>query len=36
MWPKYIRFVDDFPKTPTLKVEKYKLKEQLLAELGKK
>ena len=36
MWPKHIRFIDDLPKTPTNKVEKYKLKEKILIELGKK
>ena len=36
MWPKHIRFIDDLPKTPTNKVEKYKLKEKILMELGKK
>ncbi|MBI3993177.1 MAG: AMP-binding protein [Candidatus Lambdaproteobacteria bacterium] len=34
MWPRHIRFVDDFPRTPTNKVEKYKLKQELMAELG--
>ena len=36
MWPKHIRFIDDLPRTPTNKVEKYKLKEKILVELGKK
>jgi len=36
MWPKHIRFIDDLPKTPTNKVEKYKLKEKILIELGKR
>ena len=36
MWPRHIRVVDDLPKTATLKVEKYKLKEQILAELGRR
>jgi crotonobetaine/carnitine-CoA ligase len=36
MWPKHIRFIHDLPKTPTNKVEKYKLKEKVLVELGKK
>ena len=35
MRPKYLRFVDALPQTPTYKVEKYKLKEQILKELGK-
>lgn len=34
MVPKYIRFVDALPVTPTNKVEKYKLKQKILAELG--
>jgi len=31
--PKYIRFVDDFPVTPSGKVKKYELRARLLAEL---
>ncbi len=34
MWPKYIRFVDQLPETPTSKIEKYKLREQIKKELG--
>lgn len=34
MWPKYIRLVPDLPRTPTNKVEKYKLKTQILNELN--
>ncbi len=34
MWPKYIRFIDDLPKTPTSKIEKYKLREKIKQELG--
>ncbi len=34
MWPRYIRFIDDLPKTPTSKIEKYKLREQIKKELG--
>lgn len=34
MWPKYIRFIDDLPKTPTSKIEKYKLRESIKKELG--
>lgn len=34
MWPKHIRFTDELPRTPTNKVEKYKLKEIILKELG--
>ncbi|MDQ0272640.1 AMP-binding protein [Cytobacillus purgationiresistens] len=33
MWPKYIRFTVDLPRTPTNKVEKYKLRDELLQEL---
>ncbi|MBF7082754.1 AMP-binding protein [Desulfallas sp. Bu1-1] len=36
MWPKYIRFIDDLPRTPTNKIEKYKLREKILSELGRK
>ena len=36
MWPKYIRFIDDLPKTPTSKIEKYKLREKIKEELGRK
>lgn len=35
MWPKYIRFKLDLPRTPTNKVEKYKLREELLRDLEK-
>jgi len=35
MWPKHIRFLDDLPQTPTNRVEKYKLKDKILSELGK-
>ena len=34
MWPRHIRFVDDLPRTPTNKVEKYKLKQAVMNELG--
>ncbi|MCK9275852.1 MAG: AMP-binding protein, partial [Syntrophales bacterium] len=34
MWPKYIRFIDDLPKTPTSKIEKYKLREKIKEEKG--
>ena len=33
MWPKYIRFTVDLPRTPTNKIEKYKLRQELLADL---
>lgn len=35
MAPKHIRFCDALPVTPTNKVEKYKLKRAILAELGR-
>jgi crotonobetaine/carnitine-CoA ligase len=35
MWPKYIRFIDDLPRTPTSKVEKYKLREKIKEEMEK-
>lgn len=34
MIPKHIRFVEALPVTPTNKVEKYKLKQQIAKELG--
>jgi crotonobetaine/carnitine-CoA ligase len=33
MRPRHIRVVDDFPRTPTNKVEKYKLRQMVLADL---
>ena len=36
MRPKYIRFIDALPQTPTNKVEKYKLKEMFLSEKAQK
>lgn len=33
MWPKHIRFIDDLPKTPTNKIEKYKLRDKILQEI---
>jgi crotonobetaine/carnitine-CoA ligase len=36
MWPKHIRFIDDLPKTPTNKIEKYRLKEMILEERKRK
>lgn len=33
MWPKYIKFVTELPRTPSNKIEKYKLKETLKEEL---
>ncbi|MCH6267559.1 AMP-binding protein [Neobacillus citreus] len=35
MWPKHIRIVPDLPKTPTNKIEKYKLRALILEELQK-
>ena len=32
--PRYIRFVDDFPMTVTGKVQKYLIREAMIAELG--
>ncbi len=36
MWPKHIRFISELPRTPTNKVEKYKLKNQILSELNQR
>jgi crotonobetaine/carnitine-CoA ligase len=33
MCPKYIRFIEDLPRTPTSKVEKFKLREKIKSEL---
>ncbi len=35
MRPRHIRFIEALPLTPSSKIEKYKLKQQLLAELGR-
>jgi fatty-acyl-CoA synthase len=32
--PKYIRFVDSFPQTVTGKIQKFKIREIMSAELG--
>ncbi len=32
--PRFIRFVDDFPMTVTGKVQKFRMREQMIAELG--
>ena len=32
--PRYIKFVDDFPMTVTGKVQKFKMREQSIDELG--
>jgi fatty-acyl-CoA synthase len=34
--PRYVRFTNDFPLTPTGKVQKFKLREQAIKELGLK
>jgi len=34
MCPAHVRIVDDIPRTPTSKMEKYKLRAQILTELG--
>lgn len=34
MQPRHVRVVEALPRTPTNKVEKYKLRQQLLAEIG--
>ena len=34
MRPAHVRIVADLPRTPTNKVEKYKLRQQILAELA--
>jgi len=32
--PRYVKFVDDFPKTVTGKVQKFRMREISAAELG--
>ena len=32
--PRYIRFVDSFPMTVTGKIQKFAMREQMIAELG--
>jgi fatty-acyl-CoA synthase len=32
--PRYVKFVDEFPMTVTGKVQKFKMREQVIAELG--
>jgi fatty-acyl-CoA synthase len=32
--PRYVQFVDAFPMTVTGKIQKYKIREQAIAELG--
>jgi len=32
--PRYVKLVDEFPMTVTGKVQKYKMREQSIAELG--
>lgn len=35
MYPQHIKFVSDLPRTPTTKVEKYKLREAVLKEMAR-
>lgn len=35
MRPRHVRIVDDIPRTPTNKIEKYKLRARILEELGR-
>jgi len=32
--PRYVKFVDEFPQTVTGKIQKFKVREQMIAELG--
>jgi fatty-acyl-CoA synthase len=32
--PRYVKFADEFPMTVTGKVQKYKMREQAIEELG--
>ena len=32
--PRYIRFVEHFPQTVTGKIQKFKIREQMMSELG--
>ena len=32
--PRYVKFVDEFPQTVTGKIQKFKIREQMIAELG--
>lgn len=34
--PRYVKFVDSFPQTVTGKIQKFKIREQMIAELGLK
>ena len=34
MLPNYVRFIEDLPRTPTNKIEKFKLKKLLLDEIA--
>ena len=36
MRPRHVRLIDDLPRTPTNKVEKYKLRNSIMQELGAK
>ncbi|KKK37389.1 acyl-CoA synthetase [Mesobacillus campisalis] len=35
MWPRHVRFTPEIPRTPTNKVEKYKLRQELMTELNR-
>ncbi|MBI3468327.1 MAG: hypothetical protein HY000_35435, partial [Planctomycetes bacterium] len=32
--PRYVRFVDGFPQTVTGKIQKFKIREKMIGELG--
>ncbi|MDP6720620.1 MAG: hypothetical protein QGF59_18300 [Pirellulaceae bacterium] len=32
--PRYVRFVDEFPQTVTGKIQKFKIRETMISELG--
>ena len=32
--PRYVQFVDAFPQTVTGKIQKFKIREEMMAELG--
>jgi fatty-acyl-CoA synthase len=34
--PRYVKFVDEFPMTVTGKIQKYIMRERMIAELGLK
>jgi crotonobetaine/carnitine-CoA ligase len=35
MRPRHVRVIEDLPRTPTNKVEKYRLRRAILRELGR-